>query len=281
MIKKGFLIFCTLFAIVILFLKFGENDSSSERKITFMATTTLEDSGFLQYIIRKLEKDTGLSFKIITAGTGQVLRMAKDGNADILLVHDPRAEKNFITEGHAVKRIPVFYNDFILIGPKADPANINGLNNMAEVFTQLKSSKSRFISRGDDSGTHQAENNIWMSLALNPDDFLKIWYQKTGSGMGASLNIAIHNGGYIFSDRATWIAFNNKQNHEILFEDKAAKELKNIYSLLLLNPQKLSSINPKTMKIITSWFQSSKTNIYLKKFRKNDQRLYFLKQPSN
>lgn len=280
MIKKGFLIFGALLIIVILLLKFDMKDESSERKITFMATTTLEDSGFLQYILQKLEKDTGLSFKVITAGTGQVLRMAKDGNADILLVHDPRAEKKFIAEGHALQRIPVFYNDFILIGPQADPANINGLHNMAEVFTQLKSSTSSFVSRGDNSGTHQAENNIWLSLTLNPDEFLGAWYQKTGSGMGASLNIAVHNGSYIFSDRATWIAFNNKQSHKILFADRTAQELQNIYSLLLLSPQEHSSMDPKTTKIITNWFQNTKTKIYLSQFKKNNQKLYFLNHPS-
>ena len=266
---KASLIISVILLIVFGLLKFT---SSPDKHIIFMATTTIEDSGFLAHIMKKLEKDTGYSFKIITAGTGKVLRMAKDGNADILLVHDPKSEKNFIKAGYATKRIPVFYNDFILVGPKDGFLRLNKSSSMMQAFKEIRKLKMPFISRGDLSGTHHAEMKIWNE---NPEVFSNQWYKKTGNGMGASLNIAVNTDGYIFVDRASWISFNNKKNHQIIFEDKIASELQNIYSLIILNFEKFPHMSLEENEKIIKWFKAPKNQQYLNMFSINDQSLYF------
>ena len=258
----------------ILLIAFGlfKFTSSPDKQIIFMATTTIEDSGFLAYIMKKLEKDTGYSFKTMTAGTGKVLRMAKDGNADVLLVHDPKSEKEFINAGYATKRIPVFYNDFILVGPKDSFLRFNKPASMMQAFKEIRKLKMPFISRGDLSGTHHAEMKIWNA---NTEGFSGQWYKKTGAGMGASLNIALNTDGYIFVDRASWVSFNNKKNHQIIFEDKTASELQNIYSLIILNFEKFPHTSLEVNEKIIKWFKAPKNQQYLNMFFINDQSLYF------
>ncbi|MDG1438327.1 MAG: substrate-binding domain-containing protein, partial [Emcibacteraceae bacterium] len=179
-------------------------NQNNDNKFTIMATTTTRDSGLLPHIIKELKKDTGIDITVVAFGTGNVLRSAMDGNADIIMVHDTLAELSFMNEGYGVERYPLMQNDFVLVGPTNDPANITSSNSATEALEKIINSNSLFVSRGDESGTHKAEMRIFKSARIDFRDLSSNQYTITGSGMGRTLTIASEKSAYVLTDNATW-----------------------------------------------------------------------------
>lgn len=212
--------------------------SSAQRKeITLATTTSLQDSGLLEYLIPQFEKDTGIKVKVIAKGTGEALEIAKRGDADILFVHSKEKEEEFIKEGYGLKREEVMYNDFIIVGPQNDPAKVkqNAPYDPLKAFELIYKSNSIFVSRGDESGTHQREKRIWKEININPEGKN---YLISGLGMGQVLSMADEKGGYTLSDRATYMTM--KKNFSLQIVCEGHPLLKNQYSIVILNPNKIN-----------------------------------------
>src|SRR5262249_19340812 len=193
--------------------------SAQEKSIVVSSTTSTQDSGLFGHILPLFKEKTGIDVKVIAQGTGQALDTGRRGDADVVFVHAKSAEEKFIAEGEGVKRFPVMYNDFVLIGPRSDPAGIMGMNDVAKAFKIIKDKQLPFISRGDRSGTHLAELTIWnKDVGIDIDKERGTWYKSVGQGMGAALNTAEANNGYVLSDRGTWLSFKNKGDLQILVE---------------------------------------------------------------
>ncbi len=247
-----------------------------QRPVIFMATTTTEDSGILKVLIPELEKDTGLDIDVVTFGTGKVLRSAMDGNADVILVHDQISEKLFMKNGFGSERINIMQNDFVLIGPTSDPANVKATSSLIKAFQRLHRSAEPFVSRGDDSGTHKAEMRIWQAAGtddgFNSDDYKSGNYVITGAGMGRTLNIAVEKSAYILTDRATWISFQNKGNLTILKANDPL--LTNIYSILSVNAELYPHINKEKQNLILNWFKSDKSKNLINNYHYAGKQLF-------
>lgn len=232
------------------------NVNDDDNTIRMMATTTTRDSGLLPHLISELEKDTGLSVSVVAFGTGKVLRSAMDGNADIILVHDAVAEEEFMKAGYGIERYPLMQNDFVIVGQADDPANIHSSSSAAEAFKRIISSGSKFVSRGDESGTHKAEMRILESAKINLRTLSTDQYIITGSGMGRTLSIASEKSAYILTDHATWVSFKNKGNLKILFNNDPL--LKNIYSVITVNAALFDHISIEKQALTINWFKSTK-----------------------
>jgi len=212
------------------------NATAADQSIVVASTTSTQDSGFFDYILPIVKKRTGITVKVIAQGTGQALDTGRRGDADVVFVHAKAAELDFLAQGESLKRYPVMYNDFVLIGLKADPAGVKGLKDIRQALTSIKDKSSPFISRGDHSGTHIAELALWKEAGIDIEQARGAWYKSIGQGMGAALNVASASGAYVLSDRATWIHFKNKDDLEIVVEGD--KRLFNQYGIMLVNPQK-------------------------------------------
>ena len=188
--------------------------------ILIQSTTSTKNSGFFKYILPIIEKDIGISANVIAVGTGAAVKNAEKCNGDLLIVHAKDREQAFVDSGFGETRKNLMYNDFVLVGPNHDPANIKSSISPTEAFKQIAESKQKFVSRGDDSGTNIKELKLWASTNINPQNFSGDWYLETGSGMGTTLNIGIELDAYIFTDRATWIGFRNKHDFRILFQGR-------------------------------------------------------------
>ena len=209
---------------------------TQEKSIVVASTTSAQDSGLFEYLLPIFKQKTGITVKVLAQGTGQALDAARRGDADVVFVHDKSAEEKFLAEGEGVKRFPVMYNDFVLIGPKDDPAGIKGMKDVAKAFQMIKEKQACFVSRGDHSGTHVAELNLWKAADADIEKDKGPWYKSIGQGMGAALNFAIASNCYVLSDRGTWINFKNKGDLQILVEGD--KRLFNQYDVILVNPAK-------------------------------------------
>lgn len=236
----------------------------SDHDLTLMATTTTQDSGILSHIVDAFEKDSGLKIKVIAYGTGKVLRAAKDGNADIILVHDPLNEDIFMKGGFGKERISIMQNDFVIIGPNTDPAGVKMSNSARDAFKKI-ASKSTFVSRGDDSGTHNAEKRIWGKIPIyqvrtDPNNYI-----ITGSGMGRTLGIAVEKEAYALTDRATWLSYKNKGKLSVLFENES--DLENIYSVISVNPLLFDHISLKNQDIFMQWIKSQEARETIQNFQ--------------
>ena len=210
---------------------------AQEKSIVVASTTSTQDSGLFEYLLPIFQTKTGIAVKVIALGTGQVLDIGRRGDADVVFVHPTFAGVRFLAEGHGVKRFPVMYNDFVLVGPKNDPAGIKGMNDVAEALKTIRDKQASFISRGDNSGTHRAELALWnKDVGIDIEKDNGAWYESVHRGMGATLHMAAARGGYILSDRGTWIHFKHKEGLEILVAGD--KRLFNQYSVILVNPDK-------------------------------------------
>jgi len=267
-VKIKYLFICLIITLAGLFfvLKKGE------RPLTLMATTTTQDSGLLAVIIPELEKDTGLEINVVAFGTGKVLRSAVDGNADLILVHDPINEKIFMDQGYGSKRIPIMQNDFVIVGPSADPAGVKNSLSAALAFEAIFKSNSPFVSRGDESGTHNAELRIWQKSKIEPDQFGKDKYLPTGAGMGRSLNIAVEKSAYILTDNATWVTFQNKGDLLVLYKNDLL--LNNIYSIISVNSDRYPHVSSEKQETILNWFSSIKSKRLIENYKISDQALF-------
>jgi len=209
---------------------------AAQQSIVVASTTSTQDSGLFEYLLPIFEHKTGITVHVIAQGTGQALDTGRRGDADVVFVHARDAELKFVADGEGVKRYPVMYNDFILIGPRSDPAAVKGLRDIARALRAIKDKNTAFISRGDRSGTHLAELALWSASGIDIEQLRGPWYKSVGQGMGAALNIAAASNAYVLSDRATWVHFANKADLEIVVEGD--KRLFNQYGVILVNPRK-------------------------------------------
>jgi tungstate transport system substrate-binding protein len=222
--------------------------AAADRSIVVASTTSTQDSGFFDYILPIVKQRIGITVKVIAQGTGQALDTGRRGDADVIFVHAKAAELQFLAEGESLKRYPVMYNDFVLIGPKADPAGVKGSKDIRRALVSIKDKRVLFISRGDRSGTHMAELALWKDGGVDIEQAKDSWYKSIGQGMGAALNVASASEAYVLSDRATWIHFKNKGDLEILIEGD--KRLFNQYGVMLVNPDK----HPTVKKVLGQEF---------------------------
>jgi tungstate transport system substrate-binding protein len=209
---------------------------AQDKSIVVASTTSTQDSGLFEYLLPLYKQKTGVVVKVIAQGTGQALDTGRRGDADVVFVHAKSAELKFLAEGQGVRRYPVMYNDFVLIGPKSDPAGIEGMKDVGKAFKAIKDKHASFISRGDRSGTHIAELQLWNDAGIDIDKDKGQWYKSIGQGMGAALNTAAADNAYVLSDRGTWIHFRNKGDLQILIEGD--KRMFNQYGVMLVNPEK-------------------------------------------
>jgi tungstate transport system substrate-binding protein len=232
------------------------------KTIILATTTSTQDSGLLDVLLPIFEKKTGYFVKTIAVGSGQAMAMGEKGEADVLLVHSPDAEKKFIAEGYGVNQRLVMHNDFIIVGPSEDPAKIKGMKSSAEAFKKMASAKALFLSRGDNSGTHAKERAIWKATGMNPEG--EKWYQQTGLGMGQTLSVAAEKKGYTLADRGTYLAMKKNLGLDILVEGDAI--LLNIYHVIEVNPAKWPKINVAGAKAFADFMVSKETQNIIKTF---------------
>jgi len=252
-----------LVGLVILLLIAGAVVLEAQQKTVILATTTsTQDSGLLDVLIPVFEKKTGYFVKTIAVGSGQAMAMGQKGEADVLLVHSPEAEKKFVAEGYGVNRRIIMHNDYIIVGPAEDAAKIKGTKSSAESFKKIASTRSLFLSRGDNSGTHSKEKAIWKSAGINPEG--EKWYQQTGLGMGQTLNVAAEKKGYTLADRGTYLALKKNLNLDVLVEGDAV--LLNIYHVIEVNPAKWPKVNAPGGKAFADFMVSNETQGIIKTF---------------
>ena len=231
--------------------------------IRLSTTTSVNDSGLLPYLLPTFEAKTGYKVEVQSAGTGAAIQKAKDGNADVILVHAKASEETFIEEGYGVERIPFMYNFFVIVGPKDDPAGVNGSADAAEAFAKIRDSKSKFVSRGDESGTHKAELKIWGDDNA-PDAEKDSWYISAGQGMGACLTMASEQQAYCLTDKATFLSMKDQLNLDIVLAE--GDDMKNTYSLIAVNPEKIDGLNTEGAKAFIDWMLSDEASQLIAKY---------------
>jgi tungstate transport system substrate-binding protein len=264
MLKLKFIIFCTL-----LFSK----PSLGENSIVVQSTTSTYNSGFYNYILPIIKSEINVTAHVVSVGTGAALKNALNCDGDVIIVHAKKRELDFVEKGFGVKRFNLMYNDFIIVGPKNNSANIIISDDPIEAFEKIFNTSSIFISRGDDSGTHFKEMSIWEKAKLKPRQFSGSWYREVGSGMGATLNLASGMGGYTITDRASWVNFNNKNDLKIVAEKN--KLLFNQYGIIMVNPLKCPNTNTNDAKKFINWLISSNGQEQIKNFKVKNQQLFF------
>jgi tungstate transport system substrate-binding protein len=235
---------------------------AQQKNIILATTTSTQDSGLLDVLLPIFEKKTGYFVKTIAVGSGQAMAMGQKGEADVLLVHSPAAEKKFIAEGYGINRRLIMHNDYIIVGPAGDPAKIKGVKPTSEAFKRIASADALFISRGDNSGTHSKEREIWKAAGINPEGGK--WYQQTGLGMGQTLNVAAEKKGYTLADRGTYLALKKNLGLYILVEGDAI--LLNIYHVIEVNPAKWHKVNAAGAKAFSDFMVSKETQDIIKTF---------------
>jgi len=246
---------------------------AQERSITIASTTSTEDSGLFNHILPLFKSKTGIDVKVVAQGTGQALDTGRRGDADVLFVHAKAQEEKFVADGFGVKRYPVMYNDFVLIGPKTDPAGIRGTIDAARAFTTIKAKMATFISRGDRSGTHIAELDLWKLAGIDIAKERGPWYREIGQGMGAALNTASASNAYVLADRGTWLSFKNRGDLDILVEGD--KRLFNQYGVMLVNPAKHPHVKKELGQTFIDWIISPEGQKAIADYKIGDQQLFF------
>lgn len=246
---------------------------AADNFITVSSTTSTEQSGLFNFILPIFSKDSGIQVRVVALGTGQALDMARRGDADVVFVHDPVAEEKFVAEGFGVKRQEVMYNDFVLIGPKDDPAKAAGGKDITAALKKIEAAKSTFVSRGDKSGTHAAELRLWKMAGIDLTAAKGSWYKDTGSGMGPALNSAAAMNGYILADRGTWLSFKNRQNLGIVVEGD--KRLFNQYGVILVNPAKHPHVKVAAGQKFIDWVVSPSGQRAIAAYKIGDEQLFF------
>jgi tungstate transport system substrate-binding protein len=241
--------------------------------IIVQSTTSTQNSGLFEHILPLFTKKTGIEVRVVAVGTGQALKNAENGDGDVVLVHSQPDEEKFVADGWGVKRYPVMYNDFIIVGPAADPAKIAGLKQAPEALKKIAEAKVPFASRADDSGTHKAELKLWEEAGVDPKASSGSWYLETGSGMGATLNMAVGKQAYALTDRGTWLAFANKDDFKILVEGD--DKLFNQYGVILVNPAKHPNVKVKEGQAFIDWLVSSEGQAAIASYKIDGQQLFF------
>ena len=245
---------------------------AQDRSILVASTTSTQDSGLYGYLLPIVRQSTGIEVKVLAQGTGQALDTARRCDADVVFVHARSAEEKFLAEGYGVKRYPVMYNDFILIGPKNDPAGIRGKDILTALHT-IKAKAAPFISRGDRSGTNIAELALWKEAGIEIENDKSLWYKEIGQGMGAALNMASASNAYVLSDRGTWLAFQNRGDLAILVEGD--KRLFNQYGVMLVSPARCPSVKKELGQQFIDWLVSPEGQNVIAGYRINGQQLFY------
>ncbi len=245
---------------------------ASEKTVLLLSTTSTDNSGLFSHLLPIFEAKTGIKVNVVALGTGQALRAARNGDADVLLVHDKFSELKFVADGHGVERREVMYNDFIMVGHINDPAGIKGVNDIVRALVTIKNAKAPFVSRGDDSGTHKAERRLWALAGIEPSDRANPWYSEVGAGMGAALNIAVGMKAYTLSDRGTWLSFRNRKQLSLLVEGDP--RLFNQYGIMLVNPAKHPHVHALEGRTLIKWITSSEGQNAIGTFKIDGQKLF-------
>lgn len=247
--------------------------AAQETFITVASTTSTENSGLFDHLLPIFKEKTGIEVRVIAQGTGQALETGRRGDADVVFVHAPAAEKAFVEQGAGVERFEVMYNDFVIVGPNSDPAGIRGVKGASEAFAKIAEAKATFASRGDDSGTHKAELRLWKEAGIDIEKTGGSWYRELGSGMGPTLNTAAQMPAYTLADRGTWISFENRGPLEILVEGDP--KLFNQYGVILVNPKKHPHVKQEAGQAFIDWLVSDEGQQAIADYKLNGQQLFF------
>jgi tungstate transport system substrate-binding protein len=243
---------------------------AQEKFITVASTTSTEQSGLFEHLLPQFTDKTGIEVRVVAQGTGQALRTAQNGDADVVFVHDPIAERAFVEAGWGVERKPVMYNDFVLVGPSSDPAGVNGSADIAASLKKIAAAEAPFASRGDESGTHKAELRLWKAADLKPAG---AWYRETGSGMGPTLNTAAAMNAYALTDRGTWLNFRNREELKILVQGD--KRLFNPYGVILVSPAKHPHVKAAEGQAFIDWLVSEEGQAAIAAYKIGSEQAFF------
>ena len=260
-------------AVAFLLLLVAPSAVAQEPFITVASTTSTEESGLFGYLLPAFTKVTGIQVRVVAVGTGQALKIGERGDCDVVFVHDRPAELAFLEQGFGIDRREVMYNDFILVGPNADPAHVDGDMDIVAAFRKIAETKAPFVARGDDSGTSKAEMRLWKEAGIDPKTVGGSWYRDTGSGMGPTLNAAAEMDGYTLSDRGTWLSFKNKQNLKIVVEGDL--RLFNQYGVMLVSPQKHPRVKRDLGEKFIDWLTSPDGQRTIAGYKINGAQLFF------
>jgi tungstate transport system substrate-binding protein len=264
-----------LLAVVAVVLSFtlGASVLAQKKSIVVASTTSTQDSGLFGHLLPIFTAKTGIEVKVIAQGTGQALDTARRGDADVVFVHAKAAEEKFLAEGFGVKRYPVMYNDFVLLGPKSDPAGIKGGKDIVAALKAIKKNETPFVSRGDRSGTHVAELNLWKAAGIDIAADKGPWYRDIGQGMGAALNTASSMDAYVLSDRGTWLSFKNHGDLDIAVEGD--QRLFNQYGVMLVNPEKHPHVKKEWSQAFVDWLISPEGQKAIADYKIEGKQLFF------
>ena len=241
--------------------------------ILLQSTTSTANSGLYDYILPKFTDKTGIKVNVVAVGTGQAIKNAQNGDGDVLLVHAKSAEEKFVADGYGEERFDVMYNDFIIVGPSFDPAGIDGMKDTPAALTKIAEKGAVFASRGDNSGTHKKEMQLWSDAGIDPTKASGEWYRETGSGMGATLNAAVGMDAYTLADRGTWISFKNKGEHKIMVQGD--ENLFNQYGIILVSPDKYPNVKAAEGQAFIDWILSVEGQSAVAGYQLDGQQLFF------
>lgn len=254
-------------------LLFAGPTFAQTRSIIVASTTSTEQSGLFGYLLPRFSEASGIAVKVVAVGTGQALDIGRRGDADVVFVHDRVAEDKFLAEGFATRRYDVMYNDFVIVGPKADPAHIAGDKDVADALRKIAAAKSAFISRGDRSGTHEAELRLWKEAGVDLGSAKGQWYREIGQGMGPALNMAAASNAYVLSDRGTWLSFKNRAELAVLTEGD--RRLFNQYGVMLVNPAKHPTVKAADGQAFIDWLVSQAGQSAIAGYKVGGEQLFF------
>lgn len=270
---------CALLLLLTLLLPTASrSDEARGDSIVMAATTSTRDSGLLDAILPRFTERTGIAVRVVAVGTGRAIDLARRGDADVLFVHDRSSEEAFVAQGYGLARRPVMYNDFVVVGPAADPAAIRGLTDVGAALRQIAERGAVFLSRGDDSGTHKAERRLWAAAAFDASATGSGWYRETGAGMGATLNTANQLAAYTLSDRGTWLSFRNRSDLDLLVEGDP--RLRNEYGVIVVSPERHPHVKAAAAGKLADWLVSSEGRAAIADFRVAGEPLFFPLEPA-
>jgi tungstate transport system substrate-binding protein len=256
-----------------LFFASVSESPAEDRFITVASTTSTANSGLFDQILPAFEAESGIQVRVVALGTGQAVRLAQNGDADVLFVHHRPSEEAFVADGYGVARHDVMYNDFVVVGPKSDPAGVDGLEIAGEALERIAAATAIFVSRGDDSGTHKKELALWKDAGLDPTPQSGTWYRELGAGMGATLNAATAMEAYSLTDRGTWLSFDNKADLAVLLEGD--KQLFNPYGVILVDPARFPHAKAEDGQVFIDWLLSDEGQKAISGYRIDGQPLFF------
>ena len=261
-------------ALVFLFLvTLGAPGRAGSGHIVLQSTTSTQNSGLLDHILPRFTAASGVEVRTVAVGTGQAIRNSANGDGDVLLVHARQAEEAFVADGYGLARHDVMYNDFVIVGPADDPAGLAGAQDVFAALKMVTSGAALFASRGDDSGTHKAEQRLWAEAGVSPAAASGSWYREAGAGMGATLNLAVGMGAYALTDRATWIAFSNKGDHRIVVEGD--EKLFNQYGVIAVNPARHPHVNAGGAAAFVTWITGPDGQAAIASYTLGGEQLFF------